>query len=224
MAQLAFNTKRLQISKANLTMVIAISIATFVTIFSLVSCKALLSQRAYQAKVIAKKEVAKKQLDSNLKAVEGLTNSYKEFIAPANNLIGGTTTGQGDRDGDNAKIVLDALPSKYDYPALTASLEKLIKDSGNSIVTISGTDDELNQQNADPNSAPTPIEIPFNTTIAGNYSSAQNLISVFERSIRPINIQKFVINGSDKELTLTIDAKTYYQPETSLNITSEVVK
>lgn len=224
MAQVAFSTKRIQIDKANLTIVVAVSLATFVTIFSLVSCKALLSQRAYQAKVIAKKTAAKKQLDSNIQAVQGLVNSYKEFVAPPNNLIGGTSTGQGDRDGDNAKIVLDALPSKYDYPALATSLEKLISDSGNKISAISGTDDELNQQKTDPTAAPTPVEIPFSANISGNYGSVQNLIGVFEKSIRPINIQKLVINGSDKQLTMSIDAKTYYQPEASLNITSEVVK
>lgn len=220
----SLSNKRIQIDKANLVIVTATSIAVFVTMFSLVGVRAILSQRAYQSKVIAKKEVAKKQLDENVKAVESLVTSYKQFVSGTVNVIGGSVTGAGDRDGDNAKIVLDALPSKYDFPALTSSLEKLITDNGNKITLIQGTDDEVAQQANDSSSTPKPVEMPFEVSVEGNYANIQSLIGVFERSIRPFPIQSLSITGKDSQINLDIKALTYYQPEKNLNIAKEVVK
>ena len=126
MAKTASFTKRALISKASSTMVVATAVAAFIFIFSAVASKALFSQAAYQNKVIAKKKQALATLKADISAVDNLNNSYKTFIGTPTNVLGGNPTGTGDQDGDNAKIVLDALPSKYDFPALTTSLEKLI--------------------------------------------------------------------------------------------------
>lgn len=224
MAKMDLSTKRLQIDKANLTIIIVTSVAAFLTVFSLVACRSLLSQRSYQSKVIAKKEVAKKQLENNIKSSEKLVASYKAFVSTPDNVIGGSSTGQGDRDGDNAKIILDALPSKYDFPALATSLEKLVTERNYKIVSITGTDDELTQLTAVETSTPEPVEMPFVINVQGNYDSMQSLVEVFERSIRPFYVTKLSLNGSDSAITLGITAKTFYQPEKSLSIKNEVVK
>ena len=49
-------------------------------------------------------------------------------------------------------------------------------------------------------------------------------LQLFEKSIRPIVINKITIQGKDSAIDITIDAKTYFQPEKKLNITEEVVK
>lgn len=218
-----FSPKRIQINKANLTIVVAVGVATFLIIFSLFAGKALLSQRAYQSRVIAQQSVANKTVQENLKARDLLVVRYKEFIEQPTNIIGGTITGTGDRDGDNAKIVLDALPSKYDFPALASSIEKLVKDNGTTITSIAGSDDELNQQSA-ATAAEKPVEIPFQLSVSGGFESIQNLISVFERSIRPIKINTMTLTGADARLILNVNAVTYYQPETGLRVTTKVVK
>ncbi len=141
-----FPTKRLIINKANATMVIAIAVATFVTVFCLITAKALLSQRAYQARVITRKEKAKDQLKENIKSVEALDTSYKEFVSSPVNVLDGNPAGTGEKDGDNPRIVLDALPSKYDFPALATSLEKLLTDRNYKVDGITGTDEEIAQQ------------------------------------------------------------------------------
>lgn len=64
--------KRLQISKANTTMVAVVAVASFVTMFSLVAAKALWDQRSFQARVITDKEVARNQLKTNVAAVDSL--------------------------------------------------------------------------------------------------------------------------------------------------------
>jgi len=224
MAKTASFTKRTLITKANSTMVLAIGIAAFVVVFSLVASKALISQASYQNRVISAKKVALKTLEDDLAARDSLVASYKNFVGTPQNVLGGNPEGSGDKDGDNAKIVLDALPSKYDFPALATSLEKLIEGQGLTIMNIAGTDEEITQavnQNA---AEPQPIAMPFQVQVSGSYDAVQGLVDVFKRSIRPFQITKIEISGDEGSMTATIDAKTFYQPEKSLNIRSEVVK
>jgi hypothetical protein len=223
MAKIELSSKRLQISKANLYIVTVVAIACFVSIFALTASKTLLSQRSYQAKVINQKVTAKKQLQANLEARDKLVAQYKLFVGNSTNAIGGVTVGNGDRDGDNAKIILDALPSKYDYPALATSLEKILSTSGLTITDISGTDDELNQ-GANSSSTPAPIDMPFTISFDGTPQSTSDFLGVLQRSIRPIRVQQITITGNDAKLSTNIVAKTYYQPEKNLNIKSEVVR
>lgn len=223
---LVLSSKRVQINKANMNMIVVLSIAAFVTVFSLVASRALLGQRSYQAKVIAQKEKAKNQLKENLKAAGDLSASYNEFVSKNPNVLGGIVTGTSDRDGTNAKIMLDALPSKYNFPALTTSLEKILTSQNYKIQSITGTDDELTQVANAQSDNPQPIEIPFEIAATGTYAAIQELVGSFDRSIRPFHINTIIITttGTDAEVTATIGAKSYYQPEKSLNIRSEVVK
>lgn len=217
--------KRVQISKANTTMVIAIAIAAFVFTFTLIAGKALLSKRAYQSRVISAKQKAVNQLQENIKATNSLVASYKSFVDTPSNVIGGNPKGTGDKDGDNAKITLDALPSQYDFPALTSSLEKILTGSNYKVNSISGTDDELAQKQADQNGAPQPVVIPFQISVTTDVTGAKNLLGLLERSVRPINVQQLTLtSGSTQGMQVTISAQTYYQPEKGLKIQTEVVK
>lgn len=223
MARVSFSSKRLQISKANAQVVMAVAIAAFVTTFSLVAANALLGNRSYQSRVIGEKEKAVSQLNENKQAVVSLAEAYREFTSRTENIIGGNPSGEGDRDGDNAKIILDALPSKYDFPAVTSSIEKILAEQNYTIESIVGTDDEVAQnESASPN--PQPIEIPFEFGVNGKYSTMEDLLGTLERSIRPFEIVTLSFKGTDNEITLTANAKTYYQPEKSLSITKKVVE
>lgn len=223
MARPNISLKQLQVNKANSTIVTTIALASFVVVFSLVASRSLLSQRSYQSRVIKEKEKAAAQLKENVTAVESLTASYAAFVNSSENVLGGNPAGTGDRDGDNARIILDALPSKYDFPALASSLEKILTENSFGIEVISGTDDEINQQNMEsPN--PAPVEMPFQITVTGSYDSMEKLVSILQRSIRPIQIQTLEFSGSDSAIRLNMNAKTYYQPEKSLMITTKEVR
>lgn len=217
-------TKRALITKANSTIVIATASAAFVLVFALVSGKALLGQAAYQNKVIDAKKKALTQLQSNLTARDSLVTSYKSFIGTSQNVLGGVPDGKGDQDGDNAKIVLDALPSKYDFPAMATSLEKLIKDQNLEIQGITGTDQELTEKENQQSDEPKPVAMPFQIQVTGSYESIQNLIKSFERSIRPFDVLKVDLSGDQGSMTAVLDAQTYYQPEKTLKIKNEVVQ
>ncbi|HKR82230.1 MAG TPA: hypothetical protein VJR27_04515 [Candidatus Saccharimonadales bacterium] len=224
MARTQSITKRNLITKANKRIVVATAVAAFVVVFALFAAKSLIGQMAYQNKVISGKKKAVAQLKSDLSARDTLVNSYKTFVNTPLNLIGGNPQGTGANDGDNSKVTLDALPSKYDFPALATSLEKIINDQGLQIVSISGTDDEIAQSANQSSSNPQPVKMPFQIQVNGSYAAVQNLISVFDRSIRPFQIQTVELSGTDSSMMATIGANTYYQPEKNLNIKTEVVK
>lgn len=222
MAKKHISGKRLLIDKANTTMLVVVGVSAFVVTFSLVAGKALLSQRAYQSRVISAKKQAANQLKDNIAATSSLETSYKAFVGTPDNIIGGSSSGKGERDGDNAKIVLDALPSKYDYPALASSLEKIITSKSHNIKSIAGTDDEVAQSSTE--TKPVPVEMPFEVQVGGNFNSNKDLMSIFEKSIRPIRIKSLLLTSQDNGLDVTIDAVTYYQPAKTLKIETKEVK
>ena len=216
--------KRVLINKANARIVAYVSVAAFILVFSLVATKTLISQAAYQNKVIGVKRKAVDQLKSDIAATDQLKTAYKAFNGTAKNVLDGNPTGGSPQDGNNAKIVLDALPSSYDFPGLTTSLEALLGGQHVKITSITGTDDELAQGTNQTSSTPKPVAIPFSTVTEGSYADTQNVIKAYEKSIRPMQILTLDIGGSKEQLTLSISAQTYYQPAKSLNINKQVVK
>ncbi len=217
------SAKKLQIDKANATMVIFLAVAAFVAVFSLVASRALLSQRSYQSRVITEKKKALTQLKANNEAVIELSKTYKIFVTSPENIIGGSSTGTGDRDGDNAKITLDALPSKYDFPALATSMEKILTDQNYTIDSITGTDDEIKQQTANSGEIK-PVEMPFEISVRGGIDTTQGTIDLLRRSIRPMKIATITITATEQEINTSIKAVSYYQPQKTIRITTQVIK
>lgn len=223
MATNAPMNKRELIDKSNSKIVLAIAIATFLAVFSLIASQALWSQRGYQARVIEDKEKAVKQLNANKEAVKKLETSYRAFVETQDNAIGGDAQALGDRDGDNAKIVLDALPSKYDYPALVTSIEKLLSNNNFALDAISGEDQEITEVKSE---SKEPVRMPFTiTTEVNGYPQVDAFLRVLYASIRPINYNNLIISGSsESSLELNVEGFSYYQPSKGLTITEKVVK
>lgn len=219
------STKRLAISKANAQMVIIVGFAAFISVFCLVASKSVFSQNRYQAKVISAKEKAHKQLQTNIQTYGKLASAYNAFNDASTNVIGGNANGSGDNDGTNSKIILDALPSNYDFPALTSSLEKVLTDSNLKVTDITGTDDQLNQQSNSSSPDPKPVTIPFSFTVSNaSYASINQLVTKLQQSIRPIKVNSMDLSGSLNDMTVTVNGETYYQPSKTVNITKQVVK
>lgn len=217
MAQTGVSLKQIGIDKTNSRIFAITAVAGFLTVFCLVASFSLFHQLTYQNKVISVKKKAVTQLKANLDARDQLVTKYKQFVSFPQNVLGGDPNGSGPNDGSNAKIVLDALPSKYDFPALTASLEKMANDQHVKISSITGTDDEANQSQAADGSGTSPV--PFEISVEGDYASLKAMVAALDASIRPMQVQKLDIAGNK----LTIDAQTFYQPTKSLQIKSEVV-
>lgn len=218
------SVKRGLIEKSNTTIVAVTSGAVFVVTFCLVASIALFGEFNYQNRVITADKTALAQLKSDVAAAQTLSTAYDAFVSTPTNIIGGDPKGSGPQDGTNAKIVLDALPSKYDYPALATALENILTGQSVQIQSITGTDDAANQVSDQSSAAPAPQPMPFQIVVVGNYDAVQNVVHAFERSIRPLQIQTMELAGDQSQLTLTITAQTYWQPAQNLNIQTEVVK
>jgi hypothetical protein len=226
MANQEMLTKRVAISKANAQMVAVVGIAAFIAVFCLIASKAVFSNIRYQAKVLDKKQQANHQLDTNLKAFTDLQSSYQKFDSNSVNILEGSSNGGGDNDGRNSKLILDALPSSYDFPALTSSLEKILTDKLHLKVTeLKGTDDQVNQQTNLSSPSPKAVEMPFSFTVENaSYDSASQLVNTLQHSIRPIVIDEINLSGASSDMTVSVKAHTYYQPAKSVSITKKVVK
>ncbi len=207
------STKRLQIEKSNTKVLIAISVAVVFLVFSLVATQALYKQFKYQNTVISLRSQAVKQLEKNISATKELEAQYIAFDTAPESI-----TGNAD---PNSKVVLNALPSRYDFPALATSIESLLNTSGVSIESITGTDDQVTAEQSNIN--PKPIEIPFTITAQGSYGSIQNLVKNIERSTRPIKINNVSLKGTDGNMQATINGTTYYQPLKNLDLDKKVI-
>jgi hypothetical protein len=225
MAKTTTFTKRALITKANRAIVLTTALASFLVIFCGVASKSLVSQASYQNRVISAKKKALTTLEGDLKTSTALVSSYKNFVNTPQNVIGGNPAGTGDKDGDNAKIILDALPSKYDFPALATSVEKLVIGQGLTIKSITGIDDELTQSVAlQTGAAAEAVAMPFQVEVTGSYEAVRSLVNLLELSVRPFQILKIDLSGGEGDMNATIEAQTYYQAASGLNIRSEVVR
>jgi len=211
--------KRIQVGKAQAMMLGFVIGSSVVTVFSLMVAKTYFSQANYLNKISNGKEKAVNQLKSNKEAVSALVTAYQSFASESPNLIGGNSDGNGSRDGDNGRLVLDALPSKYDFPALATSLEKML--TGYQINSITGTDDATVQEKVVDVKT---VEMPFSMSLTTDYSGLQKLMGTLEKSIRPFQLNKLSLTGSNNSLQVDINAKTFFQPEKTITINSEAVK
>jgi hypothetical protein len=211
--------KHFQIDKNQTNMLVVIAVTTALVIFCLFATKSLITKGLYQNRALKARRAAASQLQANYTAAQTLFTQYKVFASQDPNLIGGTISGQGNQNGDNPKIVLDALPSKYDAPALATSIEKILIDQNIKISSLSITDDPTaNSDQAEAN--PQAKIITFSFSGSSTYQGIQQLTQTFEKSIRPFDITNLQLSGTDNSLHLTASVNTYYQPAKSLDLSA----
>jgi len=251
--QVKASIKHLQIDKDNNLMFVVVAVAAVIVVFSLVSAKTLLSVSSYQHRALKAKNAAIKKLQANAKAADDLKQQYDTFEGQNPNILGGVggldvakaIAEQGEQsgsievngqainlsanDGDNAKIILDALPSSYDFPALISSIEKVANQDHIPLQGVGGTD-----QGSQPvagaaapaaaNSQSQAQAIPFSVSAQSDFHTVQTLLNDLERSIRPVDVTQMSINGSGDNLNTSLQANTYYQTPISLQITNKEIK
>jgi hypothetical protein len=221
------STKHLQIDKAQSRLLAIVIAATVLTVFCLLSSKALISQARYHRRVLDARREAVKQLQTNVNSAQQLVKYYNDVFEGNNpvNLIGGQNTSDPNAqppNGNNARLVLNALPSKYDFPALITSVAKIMANDGIATPSITGIDDSPNV-NTEASAEPKPV--PIQLTIGGttSYAGLQTLINDLERSIRPFDITGLQLNGSNAQLSFSATITTYFQPAKSLDVGSKEV-
>ncbi len=224
--------KDLRMKKYSNQIVTVLSVAIFLTMFFLFSISSLWTKYSYQKRVINLQSLALANLNKDLSASKNLSSSYDKFVSPSANIIGGNSQIPGSiNGGDNAKIILDALPSTYDFPEFVTMLQNLLSVQGITINSITGTDLSGNSSVQNPGLG----TIPFQISVSVSYAQLQSMILSFENSIRPIDILKISIsagsssqssssnNSNQTNLTANISAQTYYQPGIKFIINKQVV-
>lgn len=216
-----------QIGKAQSSQLLVVTVAAVVTIFCLVSAKALLSQGAYQRHVINERHKAVNQLKDNITAANQLVNQYNSVFENSgpSNVIGGrndSSTKAVPPDGDNGRIVLDALPSSYDFPGLVSSLSKILNSDNVQNPSVGGSDEGATLAST-PSATPQPVSISVPVSGTTNYGGLQKLLNDLSRSIRPYDITNLQISGTVSSISFNLQMNTYYQPAKSLDVGSKVV-
>ncbi|MGH9638093.1 MAG: hypothetical protein ACRD72_24920, partial [Candidatus Angelobacter sp.] len=120
------SVKHVQINKNQSTMLALIAGAVVVVVFGLFATRAMVVKGLYQRKVLHARRDTAATLKSNYTAAQNLVNQYKNFATQDPNILGGSVAGDTFIDGNNPRIILDALPSTYDAPALATSIEKIL--------------------------------------------------------------------------------------------------
>lgn len=218
----------MKMDKAESTILGIVVGATIITVFCLTSAKVLMGQALYQQRVISARNSSVKQLNQDIKNSNTLSAQYNSvFLGSAGeNIIGGSNTA-GDNtvppDGDNGKIVLDALPTTYDFPALLTSMSKLLGTDGIGAQSIGGTD-QATTIDSSPTYSPQPQ--PINLTVSGtsSYAGAKKVLTDLERSTRPFDVTHLSLSGNEANLSISMDLTTYYQPAKTLSIPSKEIK
>jgi hypothetical protein len=219
MADKKVSVKHLQIDKDQSTMLAVIIAATVLTVFSLIATKSLVSKGLYQRRALSARRQVVATLKSNYGSAQTLDTQYKVFAAQDPNILGGSASGSGNTDGNNPRIILDSLPSKYDAPALASSIEKLVLGRGGTINSLTVTDDPTTNSDA-AQAQPTSKPMAFSFDATTNFANATLLLQDFERSIRPFDLNTLQISGTDNALKLTVGMTTYFQPAKSLDLTA----
>ncbi len=215
--------KRVAISKSNARAVIVSAIAAFITVFCLVAADNLLGVRSYQSKILSADQAADNRLKLDVVAENDIVNSYKQFVQQNPTILGSSISNNNNVDYNNATIILDALPSQYDFPALTTTIQNLLQKGGFNISSIGGTD-QSSTVSSKPTSNPQPVSIPFSFSITNaSYSSVQQLFSTMQESIRPMQIDNITMSGSDSNMSITVSAHTYFQPGKKFTIGTETI-
>lgn len=210
-----FSSKHTLIEKANSTMVVMAVVAAIIVSFSIVISKFMIDQISYNNRVIGAKEDVRDVINENIVTADELSKSLSALEA-SDNLI----KAQGSKK--NSVVVLDALPSKYDFPAIATSMALLAESTGVTLDNFGGSDNEASaEQDA---AEPTTTEIPFEVTVKGSYGEVQEFIRNLEFSIRSMDIQTIAYGGSDAELEAELEINTFYQPSKNLEVTTRKLR
>ncbi|HEX6258769.1 MAG TPA: hypothetical protein VFZ48_04785 [Candidatus Saccharimonadales bacterium] len=221
--------KRQQIAAANRSMFIWVAIASIIVAFALVGGQLLLQQLIFNERVLNEKRNTENILTDNLKAADELKEGVNVLLA--NEDLAAVRAKPTDT---NLRVVLDALPARIDSLNLGSSLQSVfLAGTVKSIerLTVDTLDDSAPTDNAgavqdasQDDDSSQPKEIGFSFTVSGDYNNIRNALLALERSIRPIQVVSLSIEGSDRNLTAAVQAKTFYQTGKKVELKDKTVR
>ncbi|MCA9338777.1 hypothetical protein KC939_00340 [Candidatus Saccharibacteria bacterium] len=221
----ALTGKRQQIAHSNKMMFLWVAGASVVVAFALVASIFLIKQMVFQTKIIAAKAETNNTLQSNIDVAPELKKEVEKLIANPN-----LTDARAKADQNNLSVIFDALPYVADDIGFGSSLQSVLL-SGlgtpenitiNSLSSSTAEEGEEIAGVAVPEGAQ---ELAFSFTITGSDKDIQEILKRFDRSIRPIQIDSLSLQaGEGGKVTASIQARTFYQPAKTLELTNKTVE
>ena len=216
--------KRQQIENAGKVMFLWVAIAAAVVGMAAVVSVSLFQRMTFNQRVIGEKNHTIDTLKKNNALVDDLKKNIR--VLNTNQALVDTPRLEGT---EPLSVVLDAMPSQANSSALGASLQqKLLDVPGVSIEAltvdpISGVEDSGDTSTTDSGSN----EITFEFIVSANADRVNALKQVLlnlQRSIRVIDVQTLNIEQQNNKITLSVDGRAFYQPETTVELKEKAVK
>lgn len=199
----------------NQFLIVMVMLAVVVWVVALIVSRAIIKTISFNNRLINKKQEVEQTLDTNLATVESLKAGYQEL----------------ETLGPRPQVIVQALPTTLDIPAIVSKLEALINASGLSFTTFSL--ESSSEGTGDPAgvSEPTTVastgqnqEYIYTVGTQGAYQSVLKMIKNFEREISPTRLIELEIQGTQKTATATLRVKGFYQSALTTRYTKEQFK
>jgi hypothetical protein len=185
---------------------------------------------SYQGKVIDAKTETAETLSKNVE------ENIPDLTSNVNALTSNTNLERLRRDQSKYSIfqvVVDSVPMFGDQVALGASLQReILPKSGVTVEQIqvvngaggSSTIDMVGSATSTNTNTPTSQTMTFSISVSGSYNQIQAMLKDIERTIRPISINTISIQGTNDNLSVTINAITYFIPKVNYVLGSKEIK
>jgi len=219
--------KRTQISKANKVMFIWIAGASALVSFAIVTSFFLGQKLIFNEKVLFEKNKTVNVLNINNGAVDELATNIRALDADA-----ALSLAKANEKDQAIQVILDALPSYANSPALGASLQiKLLAGvPGLTLESLQVTPVEgvesLTTGAVEDAGATTASgnEITFRFSISGSEDTLRAALKNLERSIRTIDITSLIIESQGDIQLMTVAGRAFYEPAKNVVLYDKVVK
>jgi hypothetical protein len=223
--------KRTQIASANRMMFLWVAGVSVVFGASIVAAIFLTQILFFNERVLHKKDVTVSTLDSNYKNVtesNGLQDKVR--VLDTNSALTSVTANP---NGQPVQVILDALPSDANSLALGASLQNKLL-FGITGLTIDSLQvdpvvgvESLNDStvvSAAPTDSESQNQITFSFSVNGDETALKQVLVNLEKSIRTIDILSLKIESSGSTMTMTVQARAFYQPVRDVKLKEITVK
>lgn len=220
--------KRQQITDTRKQVFIMVAAAAAAVVVCVMVGYNLFQRIQYQNKVNSELEKTAKTMDNNVDSVDSLISNINALKTDTNLTLPNLKS-------DNRSVfnvIIDALPTEDDSVALSSSLQhKILSRSGASIEQISvdstsssSTATTTTTTTSGSASFPTAQAISFRVSFSGSYATVVSTLEDIEKTIRPISINSMTVEGSDDDLTVSINATTYYSSSVSFSLGEETIE
>lgn len=187
---MANKTPKLHKSLSNNTLVVTMMlIAVVMLVVGFIVSRAIFKTISFNNRVISEKRQVESKLKTNVKNLGTIMGNYEVF----------------EETGAGSDVVLKALPTEVDIPALLTRLEFMFNSSGVSFggFSIEGAENVLAGGETELSSE-TPLEATVTISISGPYANIKQALSNIENEIAPYKVKTLGISGNDREASAQI--------------------